>query len=152
VSVAGGTEVRVTGLALPDGARVLVGSSGAAEVVRSSATEVVFRAPARVTGRYDVAVFSRDGRSEVLTGALEYVAGGSGTAPTPSPTPSPAPSPAPGPAPSPGSGGGAGPTQPAELTGPGGLRLVRSARWEAVPASVWTTDCSSSCRGVVLRG
>ncbi len=160
VSVAGGTEVRVTGLALPAGARVLVGASGAAEVVRSSTTEVVFRAPARVAGRYDVSVFSRDGRSEVLTGALEYVAaggGGGGTTPPPGPggtTPSPAPSPAPAPAqPGSGDGGGdAGPTPPAELTGPGGLRLVRSARWEALPATVWATDCATSCRGVVLRG
>ncbi|NEM06737.1 S8 family serine peptidase [Geodermatophilus normandii] len=154
VSVAGGTEVRVTGLALPAGARVLVGSSGAATVVRSSTTEVVFRAPARVAGRYDVTVFAPDGRSEVLRSVLEYVAaatggttpnpGGGGT--TPPPPPGAGSTPAPG-----GGSGGAAPTAPSEVTGPGALRLVRSARWAAVPASVWSLDCSSSCRGVVLR-
>ncbi len=175
VSVAGGTEVRVTGTALPAGARVLVGTSGAAPVVRAGSDALVFRTPARVAGRYDVSVFAPDGRVEVLAAVLEYVAaagGGSGgeggpdgSAPTPAPTPAPvpapapapvpapapAPSPVPAPAPAPG-GGGAGPAGPDVVPGPGGLRLVRSARWDAVPASVWTTDCSSSCRGVVLRG
>ncbi|WP_369256267.1 S8 family serine peptidase [Geodermatophilus amargosae] len=156
VSVAGGTEVRVTGLALPSGARVLVGSTGAATVVRSSATEVVFRAPARVAGRYDVTVFALDGRSEVLRSVLEYVAAptGGGTTPTPGTGgPTPPPSPGAGGTPTPGGGsGGAAPTPPSEVTGPGSLRLVRSDRWAAVPASVWSLDCSSSCRGVVLRG
>jgi hypothetical protein len=156
VSVAGGTEVRVTGLALPAGARVLVGTSGAAQVVRASGAELVFRTPARVAGRYDVSVFAPDGRVEVLAGVLEYVAapgtpGGGGSGPAGS-QPAPAPTPAPVPAPAPGDGGGAGPATPGEVTGPGGLRLVRTARWDALPASVWTSDCSSSCRGVVVRG
>ncbi|WP_170149150.1 S8 family serine peptidase [Geodermatophilus normandii] len=164
VSVTGGTEVRVAGLALPVGARVLVGTSGAATVVRSSTSEVVFRTPARVAGRYDVTVFAPDGRSEVLRSVLEYVAattggttptpGTGGTTPPPTTTPptTTQPSPGAGSGPTPGGGnGGAAPTTPSEVTGPGDLRLVRSARWDAVPASVWSLDCSSSCRGAVLR-
>ncbi len=82
VGVAGGTLVRITGLALPSGARVLVGSSGAADVTTSTTTELVFRTPARVAARYDVSVFAPDGRVHVLADVLEYVADApGGTAP-----------------------------------------------------------------------
>ena len=47
-------------------AAVRVGDAAAATVVRSSATELVFRAPARAEGSYDVHVFARDGRRQTL--------------------------------------------------------------------------------------
>ncbi|MEX5720681.1 S8 family serine peptidase [Geodermatophilus maliterrae] len=170
VSVDGGTEVRITGLALPLGARVLVGTTGAAQVVSSTATDLVFRTPARVAGRYDVTVFAPDGRLQVLGTVLEYVGSGSGGSTTPPGDGStggtdPATgdgggTPGTGDGTPPGGGSGTGPedaddsgaapSTPAELTGPGGLRLVRSARLAAVPASLWALDCSVSCRGLVL--
>ncbi|MGX5654248.1 S8 family serine peptidase, partial [Geodermatophilus nigrescens] len=94
VGASGGTRVRVNGQALPSGARVRIGDSAAATVVRSSTTSLVFTTPARVAGRYDVTVFAPDGRSQVLEDVLEYVAapaagatpapdGGSGSATPP---------------------------------------------------------------------
>ena len=62
VNVAGGTLVTITGTALPLNPAVRVGDAAAATVVRSSATELVFRAPARAEGSYWVHVFARDGR------------------------------------------------------------------------------------------
>ncbi|MGY1682456.1 hypothetical protein [Geodermatophilus sp. SYSU D01176] len=43
---------------------------------------------------------------------------------------------------------GAGGSPPADVrTGPGGLRLVRSAVFSGLRA-VWSTDCSGTCRGI----
>jgi uncharacterized membrane protein YgcG len=75
VDVAGGTLVTITGSALPANPRVRVGDSASAVVVSSSATSLVFRAPARVAGVYDVHVFATDGTTDVLTAALTYVDG-----------------------------------------------------------------------------
>ncbi|MCV2490217.1 S8 family serine peptidase [Geodermatophilus sp. YIM 151500] len=72
VSTAGGTLVTVTGRALPAEPTVLVGSSATAEVVSASTTKLVFRAPARVAGAYDVAIWSADRRATVLSRALTY--------------------------------------------------------------------------------
>jgi hypothetical protein len=55
----------------------------------------------------------------------------------------------PTPAPTPGAGAAA-PTGPITATGPAGQRLVRSARFGALPASFWSIDYSTSCRGVQL--
>ncbi|MCW2705168.1 MAG: peptidase and in kexin sedolisin [Blastococcus sp.] len=84
VDVAGGTLVTITGSALPANPRVRVGDSASAVVVSSSATSLVFRAPARVAGVYDVHVFATDGTTDVLTAALTYLDGaGAGSPGTP---------------------------------------------------------------------
>ena len=75
VDIAGGTLVTISGTALPANPRVRVGDSASAVVVSSSATSVVFRAPARMAGTYDVHVFATDGTTDVLTAALTYVDG-----------------------------------------------------------------------------
>jgi hypothetical protein len=86
VDVAGGTLVTISGTALPANPRVRVGDSASAVVVSSSATSVVFRAPARVAGVYDVHGFATDGTTAVLTAALTYVDGaGAGSAGTGTP-------------------------------------------------------------------
>ena len=85
VDVAGGTLVTITGTALPANPRVRVGDSASAVVVSSSATSVVFRAPARVAGAYDVHVFATDGTTAVLTAALTYVDGAGAGSPAPAP-------------------------------------------------------------------
>jgi hypothetical protein len=82
VPSAGGTVVTITGTALPSSPRVLIGDSAAATVVRSSATTLTFRTPARADGVYDVHVFARDGQESVLEDALTFVtepAGSGGT-------------------------------------------------------------------------
>ncbi|WP_143018754.1 S8 family serine peptidase [Geodermatophilus sp. DSM 45219] len=154
VGTAGGTLVTITGTALPAGPRVRIGDAAAATVVRSSTTQLVVRVPARAAGVYDVHVFAPDGRSSVLTAALTYGDAPAGTSPGgPGGT-------APG-GPTPGGSGGtapggdAGPGGPPDAgsgsadvrTGPNGLRLVRSAVFAGL-RTVWSTDCSSSCRGV----
>ena len=78
VDVAGGTLVTITGNALPLNPAVRIGDAAAATVVRSSATELVFRAPARVAGSYDVHVFALDDREWTLADALTYVADAAG--------------------------------------------------------------------------
>jgi subtilisin family serine protease len=145
VSTVGGTRVQITGTALPAGARVLIGDSAAAQVVSSSATQVVFRAPARVAGAYDVTVFAPDGRAYTLEEALTYAddaaaPGGSGT---PSPGSDPA---APGDGPA-GDDDGADPT--VVRTGPHGERLVRSTTFAGL-AAIWNLDCATSCSGMML--
>jgi subtilisin family serine protease len=155
VSTTGGTLVTITGGALPADPRVRIGDSASATVVRSSATQVVVRVPARAAGVYDVHVFAPDGRHSVLAAALTYTTPTGGTAPDGS-TPGGA-----------GSGGtgtgtgtggnagdgtdgsaGAGGGSSADVrTGPGGLRLVRSAVFSGL-RTVWSTDCSASCRGI----
>ena len=151
VDTAGGTQVTLTGTALPLDARVRIGETAAAAVVRSSATELVFVAPARVAGVYDVHVFARDDRTSVLEDALTYTDapigpgsgadddGGNGT---------------PGPG---GSGsdpgtddGSAGDGEPVVRSGPNGERLVRTTKFAALGWSFWTLDCSTSCSGMVL--
>jgi Subtilase family/IPT/TIG domain len=149
VGTAGGTLVTITGTALPDDPRVRIGDSAAATVVRASAAQVVVRVPARAAGVYDVHVFAPDDRHSVLTAALTYTDSTGGTAPggtTPGGTG--------GGSGSSGSGdgsggdGSAGAGDPADVrTGPGGLRLVRNAVFSGL-RTVWSTDCSTSCRGV----
>jgi serine protease len=118
--------------------------------VSSSATELVFRAPARIAGLYDVHVFARDDRTSVLEQALTYTdapigpgdgTGGDGTD---------------------GSGGsdgdpgddsedgGSDDGEPVVRTGPNGERLVRTTKFDALDWSFWALDCSTSCSGVVL--
>ncbi|NYJ05107.1 S8 family serine peptidase [Petropleomorpha daqingensis] len=178
VSTDGGTLVIIVGEALPSGARVLVGTSASATVTRSSATEVVFRAPARVAGTYTVTVFAPDGRSTALDSALEYVdatasggagsggsgsagsggsggAGGSdGTAPGGSGTGGSdaggaGGSGGSGSAGSGGSGGSGGTTDPVVRRGPHGERLVQSAHFAGL-SSIWSLDCSAACAGVAI--
>ena len=159
VGTAGGTLVTITATALPADPRVRIGDSAAATVVRASATQVVVRVPARAAGVYDVHVFAPDGRHSVLTAALTYVDATGGTAPGGS-TPGGAGTGGTGGSPGSGgtgggsSGGGSGSDGSAGAggsgdvrTGPGGLRLVRSAVFSGL-RTVWSTDCSTSCRGV----
>jgi hypothetical protein len=128
-------------------------------VIRASATQVVVRVPARAAGVYDVHVFAPDGRYSVLTAALTYTDATGGTAPGGS-TPGGAGTGGTGGSPGSGgtgggsSGGGSGSDGSAGAggsgdvrTGPGGLRLVRSAVFSGL-RTVWSTDCSTSCRGV----
>jgi len=171
VDVSGGTQVTITGTALPLDPRVRVGDTAAATVVSSSTTSIVFRAPARVAGVYDVHVFATDGRNQTLGDALTYAedagSGGSGTgdgtggsgdagsgsgsggsgsggsgsdgAGSDSPDGSG------------GSGGGSGGTaEPVVATGPGGQRLVRTAKFAGLGSSFWSMDCSSSCSGTAI--
>ncbi len=142
VDVAGGAQVTVLGT-FPSRPTVLVGSSAPATVVSATSTRVVFTAPARIAGSYDLTLSTPGGRQSVLPGALTYVS--STAAPTtaaPSTT-SAAPTPTVGvPAPT--------PSAPVVVTGPGGQRLVRTAFFSSVPASVWTTNCSPSCAGTLL--
>ncbi|NEK57233.1 S8 family serine peptidase [Geodermatophilus sabuli] len=173
VSAAGGTRVVITGLAIPEGALVRVGSTGGAQVDEVSPTRLTFTTPALVAGRYDVYVFSPDrSTSSRLDAALTYVAGGSG--PTPGTNPqqpggSTQPDPdgtAPG-VPDPGAtdpgttGPGAtdpGATDPSTggsagggvVTGPNGERLRYSARFASLGASIWGIDCSTGCSGLAL--
>jgi subtilisin family serine protease len=157
VGTAGGTLVTITGAALPADPRVRIGDSAAATVVRASATQVVVRVPARAAGVYDVHVFAPDGRHSVLTAALTYTDATGGTAPggsTPGGTGTGGPGGSSGGGSSGGTGGGnggdgsAGAGSPGDVrTGPGGFRLVRSAVFSGL-RTVWSTDCSTSCRGV----
>ncbi|SDM97107.1 Serine protease, subtilisin family [Geodermatophilus siccatus] len=160
VGTAGGTLVTITGTALPADPRVRIGDSAAATVVRASATQVVVRVPARAAGVYDVHVFAPDGRLSVLTAALTYTdatggtapggstPGGTGTGGTGGSSGSGGSSGGTGGGSGSGSDGSAGAGSPGDVrTGPGGLRLVRSAAFSGLRA-VWSTDCSTSCRGV----
>jgi hypothetical protein len=175
VSTAGGTLVTITGAALPSNPTVRIGDSATAVVVLSTATQLVFRTPARVADIYDVFVFARDGRSDVLEGALTYAddvapgaggdgpgdagpggsgsdgSGGSGSGDTGSGS---------GDAGSgsggsgsgsggSGSGGSGGSAEPVVRTGPGGERLVRTTKFAAL-GSMWSMNCASSCSGVAI--
>ncbi|SNS87035.1 Serine protease, subtilisin family [Geodermatophilus pulveris] len=144
VGVDGGTTVTLTGTAIPAGARVRVGDTAAAEVLRTTGTRLDFRAPARVEGVYDVHVFSADGREqEVLTAALSYV---TQAAPGPGGD-TPADPGTPGPGAGDGTGGpDAGAGGPEVRTGPGGQRLVRSAAFAAL-RPVLSTGCAVTCPG-----
>ena len=171
VNVAGGTLVTITGTALPINAAVRVGDAAAATVVRSSATELVFRAPARAEGSYWVHVFARDGRVQTMPDPLVYVpdgaaGGGSGTddgsddgADDGSDSTGGG---------SGGTGGGSGDDSdgsdegsdgsdggtggsaaPVVRTGPNGERLVRTSKFAAL-GSIWSMNCSVSCTGVAI--
>jgi hypothetical protein len=162
VSTAGGTLVTITGAALPADPRVRIGDSAAATVVRASATQVVVRVPARAAGVYDVHVFAPDGRQSVLAAALTYTDPAGGTAPggsTPGGTGtgtgtggtgggSGTGGTGTGGSSGSGTGGSAGAGGSADVrTGPHGLRLVRSPVFAGL-RTVWSTDCSVTCRGV----
>ncbi|MGY1638631.1 S8 family serine peptidase [Geodermatophilus sp. SYSU D00742] len=162
VGTAGGETVTIRGTALPDGARVRVGDSATAVVLRVSADQLQFRAPARAAGSYDVHVFAPDGRQSVLGSALTYVAAGTGdTVPggsTPDgPGTEPGGTPPGGSTPggstpggtTPGGSGTGGTVRPDVVTGPAGQRLVRNARFDGL-RGIWSTDCSVSCTGVVI--
>lgn len=148
VDVAGGAPVRVVGT-FPAQPRVLVGSSGLATIVSWSPTQVVFTAPARVAGSYDVLLSTTSGMQSLLPGALTY------TSATASPTTA-ASSSATGSSSSAtatsSSGSTSAPTSaaPEVTTGPGGQRLVGTSFFAAMPASVWAVSCSSSCSGTLV--
>ena len=155
VATAGGTLVTITGDALPLDPQVRIGDTAAAEVVTSTATRLVFRAPARVAGTYDVHVFARDGRTSVLADALTYtddelapVPGEDGTDGSEGPGGSDgAPGADEG---SDGDDASEGSQEPVVRTGPNGERLVRTTKFAGLGSSFWSMDCSSSCSGVSL--
>jgi subtilisin family serine protease len=158
VGTAGGTEVTITGVGIPSGARVLVGRTAAATVLRSSGTALTFQAPARAAGVYDVSLFSANGaQSSVMTAGLTYVPEATTPGPTTPGTTTPGTTPpAAGTPPgggsgeAPGTGGGSGPggAAPASGVGPNGERLVRTAKYASLRSGFWALDCSTSCRGV----
>ncbi|MCO7220396.1 IPT/TIG domain-containing protein, partial [Klenkia sp. PcliD-1-E] len=136
VDAAGGAAVTVRGT-FTEQPRVLVGDSGLATVLSWSSTQVVFVAPPRVAGVYDLLLSTPGGRRSELTAALTYVASSGSAGPTSAPRPSTAPVPSGTPAPS----------GPVVVTGPGGQRLVVTAFFSGLPASLWSVNCSSSCAG-----
>jgi serine protease len=121
VGPSGGTRVTITGNALPVHPRVRIGDSAAATIVSSSTTSLVFLAPARTAGTYDVHVYAMDGETSVLEAALTYLDDvGAGSA-----------------------------TGSAGSSTSGSERLVRSATFAAL-GGIWATDCSPSCTGVAI--
>ncbi|MCW2739818.1 MAG: peptidase and in kexin sedolisin, partial [Blastococcus sp.] len=175
VSSAGGTVVTITGTALPVDPRVLIGTSAAATVTRSSTTSLTFRTPARADGVYDVHVFARDGQESVLEAALTFVtdaegaagaggsgagSGGTGTGGTGTGdagtgtggtgTGDPGAGDTGSGDPGTGGAGRSGTTaDPVVSSGPGGQRLVRTSKFAAL-GSIWSLDCSTSCAGVAI--
>ncbi len=144
VNPAGGTIVTISGTHLPAAPRVTVAGVMATVMGGNSATQLAFYAPARAEGTYDVVLSEYPATTSVtLPNALTYSAsasagnggsgsGGGGTGqPTAQPSTSPTPS---------GSTPTSSPvtaTSPLTVTGPGGLRLVRSDALAALTASVW---------------
>jgi hypothetical protein len=149
-------------------------------VVSSSATSLVFRAPARLAGVYDVHVFATDGTEALLTAALTYVDGagagtpgagtpgsdtpGAGTPSTGTPvtpangtpgtpgTGTPV-TPANGTPGTPGTGtGGSGAGGGAEPVVTTGPGGERLVRTTKFAAlgAIWSLDCSASCSGVAI--
>jgi hypothetical protein len=158
VSVTGGAQVTIRGLALPANPRVRIGATASAVVLSATSTQVVFRVPARTAGDHDVWVFAQDGTSYTLDAALTYFDPSAGSAPEDpadsgsgtTPAPGGGTTPAPGGGTTPAPGGGAAPeTAPVVRTGPSGERLVRSAKFGAL-STIWSVDCSSSCAGVAI--
>jgi hypothetical protein len=167
VDVAGGTSVTVSGTAVPANPRVLVGATGSAQVTGSSATAVTFTVPRQIAGVYDVTVFNAAGtQSSTLVGALTYVDPAAGTSPVVAPTnpgTPPVVSPLPGippvvtpvPAnppvvsPTPGTNPGGGSAGPVVKAGPGGERLVQTARFTAFRSAL-SLSCTSSCSGMSI--
>lgn len=177
VGLAGGELITVRGTALEAGLSVRVGSTALAHVVVSDPTTLVFAAPARGAGTYDVTIF-RDGRTSVLPAALTYSDAGAGSgpaappqdpgptpppattspadptpapggtpAPAPSPSPTPPPTPSPTPAPTPAPGGSTDPAPSGTRTGPNGERLVRTAALTGL-RDLWRVSCPTSCTGI----
>jgi hypothetical protein len=144
VSTAGGAAVTVLGT-FPAQPTVLVGGTQTAAVVSWSTNQVVFTAPARIVGMYDLLLSTPNGQRSLLPRALSYVApaGGGGSSPTPTATPTAAPTVAVPPV-------GTAPAGPVVISGPGGQRLVATAFFTALPAGVWAVDCSSSCSGLLI--
>ncbi|MET0763585.1 MAG: S8 family serine peptidase [Blastococcus sp.] len=163
VGVDGGTLVTITGNALPIDPTVRIGDAAAATVVRSSATELLFRIPARVEGDYDVHVFARDGREWTLVKALTYVPAATGGGDDGSDADSDAGSGGTGGGSSgsgdpddgsdegsdEGSGDSGGVAGPVTALGPHGERLVRTTKFAAL-GSIWSMDCRTSCTGVAI--
>ncbi|MGY1821238.1 S8 family serine peptidase [Geodermatophilus sp. SYSU D00079] len=167
VSTAGGTQVTITGLAIPQGATVRVGATRVAQVsdALTTSSRVVFRTPAAVAGSYDVYVFGPDGETySVLADGLTYVdadtpSTGGGTpdpgeedpAPQTPGTQSPGTqtpgtqtpgTQTPGTQPPAGNGG--------IVTGPNGERLVHSTRFASLGSSIWGVNCANGCSGLSL--
>ncbi|MCZ2807586.1 S8 family serine peptidase [Modestobacter sp. VKM Ac-2983] len=147
VSADGGTRVTITGTAIPDGARVRVGDTGAAAVARNTGTELVFTTPALVPGTYDVHVFALDGTESVLSGGLTYV--DTSGEPVPAPAPEDGVDP-PDPALPPVEGAEPDDSPEQVVTTPGGQRLVSSPLFRSIPRSIWYLDCSVACTGLRL--
>ena len=159
VTAAGGTRVTVTGLSIPDGARVRIGATTPAPTTVVSSTQLYFTTPSLVPGTYDLYVFGPDGSFSTLAAGLTFVdvdagADGPGDAPTPGDTPAPEDTPAPG-----DSTGRGLPPDPAEgqepdrtpekvVEGPNGRRLVSSALFNSIPRSIWNLNCSAACGGL----
>ncbi|SDF94556.1 S8 family serine peptidase [Klenkia brasiliensis] len=140
VDAAGGAAVTVVGT-FAEQPRVLVGTSGTATVVSWSATQVVFTAPARVPGTYDLLLSTAGGLRSALPAALTYTSSSGSTGPTSAPSSTASPTTRPVPTAAPTSSG------PVVVRGPGGQRLVQTAFFSGLPASLWSMDCSSSCTG-----
>ncbi|SFL14224.1 S8 family serine peptidase [Geodermatophilus ruber] len=155
VTTSGGTEVTITGTAIPAGARVRVGDAARAAVTSVSATQLTFTTPARVAGVYDVHVFAPDGTEAVLAAGLTYVEVDSGTTPMPGDQ-QPGSDPGgqrPGTTPAPGNqpGGGSNPATPRSgVIGPNGERLLYSARFASLGSAIWSVNCSSTCSGLAV--
>jgi serine protease len=155
VSTSGGTLVTITGSAIPAGATVRVGASASATVVTSSATQLSFTAPALVAGTYDVYVFAPDGTSETLAGGLTYVDTSGGSQPGSGSQPGGSdPGSQPG-SPDPGNGAqpsnpSSGPAPSSTVSGPHGERLMYSARFASLGASIWGVNCAGTCSGLAV--
>jgi serine protease len=141
VGVAGGTPVTITGTAIPSGVRVRIGDSAEGDVVTSSTTRVVFTAPARAAGTYDVHVFGPNGTESVLPGGLTYLAASGTPSSSASPTST-----------SPTSSSSATSTAaaPTWRTGPHGERLVRSDLFRSLAPGIWKVNCASACSGIAV--
>jgi hypothetical protein len=134
--------VTITGTAIPAGVRVRIGDSAEADVLTSSTTRVVFTAPARVAGTYDVHVFAPDGPESVLTGGLTYLpAAGGAPSTSASPTSTSATS---------SSTATSTPAAPTWRTGPHGERLVRSDLFRSLAPGIWKVNCASACSGLAV--
>jgi hypothetical protein len=143
VDVAGGAPVTVRGT-FTEEPRVLVGDSGLATVLSWSSTRVVFVAPPRVAGVYDLLLSTPGGKRSELTAALTYVSSSGSAGPTSAPSTTARPTTAPVPTSAPA------PSGPVVITGPGGQKLVATAFFSGLPASLWSVDCSSSCAGTLV--
>jgi hypothetical protein len=145
-----------------------VGPNTVATVLSASSTQVTFLSPALVAGVYDLSVFAPDGSSSVLPAGLTYydptVDGsqpGSGN-----PGGDTAPAPANGSQPG-GSGPGAsdpgatdpGGSQPgssapgsgsAAIAGPHRERLMPSALFAGLGATIWGVNCGNGCSGLAV--
>jgi serine protease len=142
VGVAGGTQVTITGTAIPADVRVRIGSNTEVEVTAASTTRLTFTTPPLVAGSYDVFVFDRSGTtSSVLAGGLTYLAAGSAPSPTASAPPTTS---------APSSSATSTPAAPTWRTGPHGERLVRSDVFRSLAPAIWKVNCASACSGIAV--